>query len=138
MDVDITELELSTAIRESHADLIAALERGDALAAALTYAEHGHLVPRSAAQMDGRTAIAAYWQAGLDAGIREVHFTTDAVDGHDGLAIETGRYTLRLEPSEGDAVSDRGRYLLVHQRGPDERWRRVVEVFTPEAAGTEG
>ena len=138
MDVATTELELSTAIRESHADLITALERGDSFAAAGTYAEHGHLVPRATASMDGRAAIAAYWQAGLDAGIREVRFTTDAVDRHEGLAIETGRYALRLEPPEGDAVSDRGRYLLVHQRRPDGRWRRVVEVFTPEAAGTEG
>ena len=111
----------------------AALRCGDAAGAAALYADDAVLLPPSADAIEGRKAIAAFWRAGVDAGITEVEFVAELERRQDGLAVEIGRYVISLTPAEGASVADRGRYVLVHQRQPDGSWRYSAEMFNPDA-----
>jgi hypothetical protein len=89
--------------------------------------------PPPAELIEGREAIEAFWQAGLEAGVSEVEFEALELERQDGLAYEIGRYSLRLEPADGGTVVDRGKYVLVHERQEDGSWQWAVEMFNPEA-----
>ena len=97
------------------------------------YAEGARLLAPSAEVFEGREAIAAFWRAGIESGIKHVELESLEVEERGDLAHEIGRYLLRLEPAEGDVVLDRGKYLLVHERQQDGSWRWAVEMFNPEA-----
>lgn len=112
------------------------LARGDVREACGVYTADAQLLPPSAPPVDGRPDIAAFWQAGIDAGIRGVELEAVNLRRGEGLAYEIGRYTLRLQPSDsGDIVVDRGYYVHIHERQGDGSWLRAVEIFTPESAG---
>jgi len=124
---------LDDAIGQTRAAFVEALEGGDAPAAAALYADTARLLPPSAEPMEGRRAIEAFWQAGIDSGIAEVELESRELRGFDGIAYEIGRYALRLRNADGGMVVDSGHYLLLHARQPDGTWRRAVEMFSPGA-----
>jgi uncharacterized protein (TIGR02246 family) len=121
------------AIARTRADFVVALRGGDAAAASAVYADDAQLLAPSAEVFAGRDAIAAFWQAGLEAGIAEVELEELTLTGGESIAWEVGRYTLRLEPADEKPVVDRGKYLLVHEKQQDGSWRRAVEMFNPDA-----
>jgi uncharacterized protein (TIGR02246 family) len=111
---------------------VAALRHGDAVGASALYADDARLIAPSAELFKGRQAIAAFWRAGLEAGIAGVELDQLNVEHSDGVAWEVGRYALRLEPAEGATVVDRGKYVLVQRRQADGSWLRAVEMFNPD------
>ena len=113
-----------------------ALRRGNAKDACSVYSSDARLLPPSAELMQGRAAIEAFWQAGVDAGISDVVIEPLELERRDGLAYEIGRYELRLQPATGAAVVDRGKYVLVHERQRDGSWKRAVEMFNPDVPPT--
>lgn len=133
MDEPGRDGQVERALAEARAAFLAALRRGDARAASALYAERARLLAPSAEVMEGREAIARFWQAGLEAGLSEVELEALELEPHDGVAYELGRYALRLEPAEGGSVVDRGKYALVHERQDDGTWLRAVETFNPDA-----
>jgi len=123
-----------SAIAKTRAEFVAALQDGDAAAASAVYAADAQLLAPSAELFAGRKAIAAFWHAGLQAGIAAVELDELTLAGNDGIAWEVGRYALRLESPDGGSVVERGKYLLVHERQQDGSWRWAVEMFNPDAA----
>ena len=121
-----------TAIAQTRAAFIAALERGDAPGATSVYADDGRLLPPGSGLVRGREAITAFWKAGIEAGISGAEFETLEISLHDHIGFEIGRYALQLKPVNGAIVVDRGNYLFVHARQDDGSWRRAVEMFTPD------
>jgi uncharacterized protein (TIGR02246 family) len=115
------------AIASTRTRFVAALAGGDATAAPAVYADDAQLLAPSAEVFAGREAIAAFWRAGLDAGIAGVELEELTLERNSGVAREIGRSALRLEPAEGESVVDRGKYLLVHERRHDGSWRWAVE-----------
>jgi ketosteroid isomerase-like protein len=112
---------------------IAALQRGDAPGAAEAYTEDARLLAPSAELVAGRSSIARFWQAGIDAGVDsiELHALDVEIEPGGETACEIGHYVLRLTPPSGEGVVDRGRYLLVYRHDPDGTWRRAAETFNP-------
>ena len=122
-----------SAIARTKDDFVAALRNGDAAAASAIYADDAQLLAPSAELFAGREAITAFWRAGLEAGVSEVEFEALQLDREGGFAFEIGRYAFRLEAVDGGTVVDRGKYVVVHRRQDDGSWRRVVEMFNPDA-----
>jgi len=120
------------AIARTRADFVAALQGGNAAAASAVYADDAQLLAPSAELFAGREAIAAFWQAGVEAGIAGIELEELTLGGSEIVAWEIGRYALRLEPVEGDPLVDCGKYLLVHERQDDGAWLRAVEMFNPD------
>ena len=128
---DLTENDRA-AIAETHDAFVAALARGDAIEAATAYAVRGRLLPPSAVLLRGRRAIEAFWRAGLDAGCLDVVFQSLELAAHDAVACEIGIYTIQMTPPDGVPIVDRGKYVLVHERGPEGTWLRAIHMFNPE------
>lgn len=131
MDAPSVEAGTDRAISRLRAAFVAALRSGDDRAASSLYAEEGYLIAPSAEAIRGRDAIAAFWAAGLAAGVRDVELEAVEVRRGGSLAYELGRYVLRVRPDDGREVIDRGTYLLVLERLADGNWRRAVEMFSP-------
>jgi uncharacterized protein (TIGR02246 family) len=115
------------------AELADALARGDAVAAARLYADDGKLITPAATLIAGRRDIEAYWRAGIDLGLARVELHEVDVRLAAPFAIELGRYALAFGLGNRRRVADRGTYLVLHRIGADGAWRRVVDVFTPDA-----
>jgi len=114
--------------RQTFAD---ALRRGDAKVAASVYAAHAHLLAPAARPMVGRDEICSYWQAGIDAGVVDLILTVAETERSEGLAYETGRYVIQIEPADGNRATERGHYVQVYQRQGDGSWKKAVEIFSP-------
>jgi len=127
---------LDDLIAAGRAVFVSALGRGDAHAASAVYAADARLLPPSAALIRGRPQIAAFWQAGVDAGVAAVELDALELQLRGGLAYEIGRYTFRLRPTDGQTLIDHGHYVLLHERQSDGSWQRAVEMFTPDVSPT--
>jgi ketosteroid isomerase-like protein len=121
----------SAEIDEGRASFADAIRKGDLHAAASAYTENARLLPPAAELIEGRKSIAAFWQAGLDAGVVDVEHEALAVRRRDRIAYEVGRYVLQLRLSAGGTVVDRGTYVVVLEQEADGSWRRAVEMFNP-------
>jgi len=110
----------------------AALRSGDATAAASIYADDATLLAPDADIMHGRPAIERFWRTGVETGIEEVALARLDLRLYGELAFEVGRYALHVTPELGASIVDRGRYLVVHRREADGRWRRAAEMFSPD------
>jgi ketosteroid isomerase-like protein len=130
---DSLEQRHAGSIAATAAVFASALENGDANAASSLYTEDARLLPPSVEPLEGRESIEAFWQAGIEAGVSTVELETLGLEMEHAVAYETGRYTLRLKPSEGGPLVEKGKYVLVHRRGEDGSWRRAVEMFSPDA-----
>jgi len=119
-------------IAQSRLAFVAALRQGDALTASSLYCSDARLLAPSAELFEGRDAIAAFWNAGVEAGIRDVEIQELTAERDEGVVWEIGNYALRLDSAEGGSVVDRGKYVIVHRREPDGSWLRAVEMFNPE------
>jgi len=118
-------------IAENNANFSAALAAGDATAVGAVYSDQARLLAPGAELLMGRDAIAAFWKTGIAAGIRGAELTTVSVDHRDDLAVEVGRYALRIQ-SDGDAPV--GKYVVIHRRGADGIWRWAVDIFNSDAS----
>lgn len=115
-------------IQTGGVQLGAAVNRGDAAAAAALYEADAWLLAPSAELVTGRLEIEAYWRAGLAVGLARVDLSTTDVHVVDAIAIEVGRYVLTL----ADDAVDGGKYVVLHRRQTDGTWRRAVDVFNPD------
>jgi uncharacterized protein (TIGR02246 family) len=109
-----------------------AVSDGDAKAAASVYAGGARLLAPSAELIEGREAIEAFWQAGMDAGVDQIELRAIEIHAVEQMAYEHGEYVLRLQPGVDRPVVDHGRYVVVLEQGADGSWRRALEMFNPE------
>jgi ketosteroid isomerase-like protein len=122
-------------VSQGRTAFIAAISSRRADAVAALYAPGARLLAPTAEVIEGRAAIEAYWQIGLESGLQGVDLEPLDVQSRDGALYEIGRYAVRVVPTEGGAVTERGTYLLVHSRQADGAWRCAVATFNPENPG---
>jgi uncharacterized protein (TIGR02246 family) len=120
---------LREAVAENNRRFTAAASRGDSHGMAAVYADDAELLPPNSEPLQGRTGIERFWQGGIEMGIRGIELEMLGLETGDGFACEVGRCTLRIEPDDGETVTDVGKYMIVHRRQPDDSWRRAVEIF---------
>ena len=104
--------EVRQAVDAGNAAFRKALLAGDAKAVADCYTGDALIVPAGAPSAAGRTAIAAYWQAGIDAGIADLALVTTRVERSGELAVEDGYVTVTAR----DGSVAKNRYLVVWKR----------------------
>ena len=128
-DVRSTAQELASLRREFQA----AVGRSDVDATAGAYDEDARLILPSGESIDGRVAIASYWRAGFEAGMSGIELAPDGFEIGDGVAWEYGQYGLTAQPPYEPLATERGRYLTVHRRSANGRWRRAIDLLNPTA-----
>jgi uncharacterized protein (TIGR02246 family) len=101
----------------------------DAAALASLYHEDGRFLPPNMEPSQGRAAIQATMQQLLDMGARSLDVEPVDVRETGDMTIEYGRYTLRIEPEGGEAMTEVGKYVVVHESQEDGSTKIVLDIF---------
>jgi uncharacterized protein (TIGR02246 family) len=101
----------------------------DAEALTRLYAPEGRFLPPNMEPCVGRGAIHAAMQQLLDMGARSLDIEPIEVREAGDLTIEYGRYTLGMEPEGADAMTDLGKYIVVHEAQEDGSSKIVLDIF---------
>jgi len=118
-EVSASKVELG----QMNRDFAAALNAKDARAAAALYTEDAVLIPPGEPLVRGREAIEEYWRGAIESGgVRDVSVETMDALSSGSLGYETGSFVLTANGPDGEAVTDRGRYIELLRREPDGRW----------------
>ncbi|MDQ4078917.1 MAG: SgcJ/EcaC family oxidoreductase [Chloroflexota bacterium] len=125
MSVPRTITDVRGAIAANNEQFMAAYNRGDAAGVADLYTGDGQLLPPNADIQVGREAVAGYWQAVMEAGIKGVELEIMEVEAWGDIASELSRY--RLYNGEGQQL-DHGKYIIIWKR-EDGAWRIHRDIF---------
>ena len=107
----------------------------DTAALASLYAENARFLPPGMEPCEGRAQVQTAMQLLLDMGARSLDIEPLEVREADNLTIEYGRYTLGIEPPGGEAVTDVGKYLVIHERQPDGSTKIAYDIFNSNTPG---
>lgn len=128
--------EDEAAIRAVDAQFVERFAAGDSAGLASLYTEDAQLLPPNADIVSGRSAIAAFWQAAMEAGVKGAALETVEVLGLGEMACEVGRY--RLANAEGD-ILDQGKYIVIWKKTASgwqlhrDIWNSSVAIAVPAA-----
>ncbi len=109
------------------------LSGGDAAGVAAHYTDDAALLPPEAARIDGREGIQGFWQALMDAGVRDVALSTQEVDDFGDVANEVGVISATAPSEDGGRVQLTGKYVVVWKRGGDGTWRLHRDIWNFDA-----
>jgi uncharacterized protein (TIGR02246 family) len=121
----MTGSEIRDKIAAAVEAFMAAFNRGDAAGVAALYTEDGQLLPPNAGFMKGRQAIQAFWQGGMDMGLKAAKIEIVEVEGHGDTAIEVSTYTLY---GEGGQALDEGKYIVIWKKEGGQ-WKLHRDIF---------
>ena len=111
-----TSAEDSRAIEAVSKQWVDAFNRGDAAAVVALYTEEAKLLPPNSPMIVGRESIQASFQADFDASGYDLQLTVIDLHVNGDMAHEVGKYTLTIQPEEGEAISDSGKYVWIWKR----------------------
>ena len=120
---------VATKVREeivkANAEFMAHFREGDAVGLATCYTAGARLLPPNTGEIDGREAIAKFWQAVMDSGVKEAKLETGEVDRDGATAVEVSRYS--LHDTSGKTL-DSGKYIVVWKE-EEGRWKLHRDIF---------
>jgi uncharacterized protein (TIGR02246 family) len=106
----------------------------DAAALARLYAENGRLLPPGMQPCEGSAEIQSAWRRLLDMGVRSVDVEPLDVREAGDTTIEYGRYVLGIQPEGAEAMTDVGKYVVVHETQPDGSTKIALDIFNSNAS----
>jgi uncharacterized protein (TIGR02246 family) len=111
---------------------------GDAAGLAALYTTDARLLPPNHPSVEGRPAIREFWQGFLTMGTLHGQLRPQQIEAHGDTAHEIGAYTLRIEPPDGPAIEDRGKYIVLWKRAPGGDWEMAADCWNSDlpAAGS--
>jgi len=112
-----------------------AFNRRDADALADLFAEEGRLMPPHVPTLTGRAVIRNALPGFWDLGMRDLQLTSLAVDRHDDVVLDHGRWSIRMGDGE-DAAKDEGKDLRVWQRQLDGSWQIIHDIWNTDLPPT--
>jgi len=98
---------------------------GDSKGLADCYTVDAKVLPPNLDEVSGREAIAQFWQALMDSGIKEAKLMTGEVDGNSTTAVEVSKYS--LHDINGETL-DSGKYIVVWKE-EEGRWKLHRDIF---------
>jgi ketosteroid isomerase-like protein len=107
--------------------------QGDALRTAAIYTDDAQILPPRSPVIEGKPAIAAFFQANIDKYISFGNDTKWSVVRGD-LAIEQGVYNVRNVRVGQDVEA--GKYIRIWKR-VDGTWKLYRDMFSPDSASAE-
>ncbi len=98
---------------------------GDGAAVAELYTEDARLLPPGSDPVDGRAAIATFWQAVIDSGVAEARLMIDEVENFGDTAYEVSHYA--MYDADGNVLGE-GRYIVIWKR-TDAGWKLHRDIW---------
>ena len=123
----------STAVTDSIAAankaFMTAFAGGDSAGMAALYTSNGQLAPSNSDVIEGTEAIAGFWQAVMDMGLKSANLETIELDEYGDTGVEQGRY--QLGDGEGN-VADHGKFIVIWKRDGDS-WKLHRDIWNTSA-----
>ncbi|HEU4332943.1 MAG TPA: SgcJ/EcaC family oxidoreductase [Candidatus Eisenbacteria bacterium] len=110
-------------------DFMAAFTARDAAAMALVYTEDATLYPPNVDAVQGREAIAKFWESMLLLPVKELRLELVDVHGTGDTVTSEGRYTLL---DDQDRTVEAGQYLVVWKKTA-QGWRMYRDLWNADA-----
>ena len=121
--------KVRAAIEAANAKFMDAFNQSDAAGVAALYTEDAALLPPNGDRIQGREAVQAFWQGAMDMGVTEAQLTTVQVGGGGDFAWEIGNYSLKIQPAGQEAMSDKGKYVVIWKKQTDGGWKLHVDIW---------
>jgi ketosteroid isomerase-like protein len=93
------------------------------------YGENAIFMPPGMPPCEGCAAIEAAMQGLMDMGARSLDIEPIDVREAGDMTIEYGRYTLGLEPEGGEAMTEVGKYVVVHETRENGTTKILLDCF---------
>jgi uncharacterized protein (TIGR02246 family) len=121
------------AIRATDSVFASAVGAGDAAGVAALYLPDAHLLPPTAAAIEGREGIQQFFAGLLGAYHVTIAVNSDEIEGREDLAYARGHYTLDGAPKAAGAppLREEGKFLEVLRRQADGTWRLAADMWSP-------
>ena len=123
-----TTAEDLQAIKAVSEQFVEAFNRGDAAAVAAIFIEEANLLPPNSPIIVGRESIQALYQGWFDAGVGDLQATVTDLHVNGDMAHDVGKYTLTIQPEEGEAIIDDGKYVEIWKR-ENGSWKMDVDIW---------
>ncbi len=123
-----TTAEDGQAIRAASKQWEDNFDSGDLAAFATHYTEEAKVLPPNNQMVTGRESIQEFFQAFYDAGGRDLHLTVIDLHVSGDMAHVVGKYTLTIQPEEGEAISDNGKYVEIWKR-ENGSWKMITATW---------
>ena len=123
-----TSAEDSRAVEAASAQWVDAFNQGDTAALAALYTEEARLLPPNSQMIVGREGIQAHYQGIFDTSAWELQLTVVELSVNGDMAHEVGKYTFTMQPDEGEAISDNGKYVEIWKR-VNGSWKIIADIF---------
>ena len=114
------------AVAQAFADGVA---NRDVAGLASLYADNGRFLAPGMEPCQGDAEIQAALQQLLDMGARSLEIEPLDIREAGSLTIEYGRYTLGIEPPGAEAITQVGKYVVVHEAQGDGSTKVVFDIF---------
>lgn len=126
--------EAKAAINATHAEFMKAFNADDAIKAAYYYSNTALLMVPNQQKLAGRNAIKEYYKTYAQV-YNDYFCTTNTLNVLDKMAYETGSYVVTVQiPGAAETYVDRGKYLIVWQKGEDGKWKIMYDVYNTDLA----
>ena len=127
----------ATAIRRLDTEFMRTINAKDAGAlVAAFYAQNAVMMPPNQPIVKGRKQIQVFFQGLIDHGLSRLQIRTTNIEGAGEFAYGRGTYALEITPSDGPAIHDAGKYVVVYRRQRDRSWRAVVDIYNSDQPAT--
>ena len=130
------EEKIRAAIEANNEKFMAALSDGDAAAVAALYTAEARLLPPNAEMMKGVQAVQAFWRGGMDMGIKGATLETVEVQVGGDIACEVGKYTMIIQPTADQTITDKGKYVILW-KNENGSWKLDVDIWNTSLHATQ-
>lgn len=122
--------DVRKAIEAANAKFSAAFAKGDAKTIAEMYARDAVVFPPDTEMVRGTAAIAAFWAATMQSGVKGAALTTVDVGVSGDLAYETGKVVLTIQPEgAAEATTATAKYVVVWKKQADGAWKLQLDIW---------
>ena len=120
-------VDVTSEIEEANLAFMDIQKSGDPEAMSLLYTIDAKLFPANGVLIDGREAIKAYWSTSMaQEASSELVLETVSAEGYGDMAIEEGRYKVKV----GSQEVDMGKYIVTWKK-EDRQWKLHQDDCVP-------
>ncbi|MCK4992259.1 MAG: DUF4440 domain-containing protein [Bacteroidales bacterium] len=121
-------VDVTREIEEANKAFLDIRKSGDPEAMSMLYTRDAKLLPANGVLIDGREAITAYWSTSMaQEASSELALETVSAIGYGDIAIEEGRYKVRV----GSQEVDMGKYIVTWKK-EDGQWKLHQDIWNSD------